>query len=187
MGPCRDWKSHGAGAHRALPRVTGELASLLHSLPCEDTRSQQSAARGGLSPDTRLCWHPRLGLLSPETWEINCGHLYATQSISLFFLRAHKLTKIMSYREVLHHEFGKGWAKLPSWSNSAAVQKWNALSPHPSGQHNIEESSLEKTQGKCESLVAWGAALKAGWLAEGDEMTGGESSDKWTDMAGEGG
>lgn len=93
----------------------------------------------------------------------------------------------MLYREVLHHEFGKGWAKLPSWSNSAAVQKRNALSPHPSGQHNIEESSLEKTQGKCESLVAWRAALKAGWLAEGDEMTGGESRDKWTDMAGEGG
>ena len=71
-----------------------------------------------------------------------------------FFLRAHKLTKIMSYKEVLHHAFGKGWAKLPSRSNSAAVQKWNTLSPHPPGQHDIEESSLEKTEAKCGSLVA---------------------------------
>lgn len=59
----------------------------------------------------------------------------------------------MSYREVLHHAFGKGWAKLPSRSNSAAVQKWNALSPHPPGQHDIEESSLEKAEAKCDPLL----------------------------------
>lgn len=48
-------------------------------LPCEDAASRQVSAIQEESPTgTWLCWHPDLGLPSPEPWNTNACYLSHT-------------------------------------------------------------------------------------------------------------